>query len=241
GNFTNHSAFQTMVSMRNGNLGARLLNTNMVMWITNDDIYVSVRFTVWGEHGVAVNGVVGAVSYIRSTPPPPPPPTVSITTPASGAVFAAPANVTLQANATVTSGTVTNVEYFRGTTSLGRSGTTPFTVTANGLGTGAYALTAVATAAGVSSTSAVVNISVVSAVPVVLSSPAIGGGQFSFDYAASPGLRYVIERATAINMTGVLDWTKLMTNTALSNPSHFSDSFTANGSRFYRVGQLPNP
>src|SRR5215831_13895589 len=38
GNFTNHTAFQTMESMRNGNLGALLLSTNVVMWLTNDDI-----------------------------------------------------------------------------------------------------------------------------------------------------------------------------------------------------------
>jgi len=29
-------------------LGALILNQPMVMWITNDDIFVSVRFTVWG-------------------------------------------------------------------------------------------------------------------------------------------------------------------------------------------------
>ncbi len=42
------------------------------------------------------------------------PPTVTITNPASGTVFAAPASVTIQASASDSDGTVTNVQFLVG-------------------------------------------------------------------------------------------------------------------------------
>ncbi|MEY2409355.1 MAG: chitinase [Verrucomicrobiota bacterium] len=238
GTFGSHTVFQTMESMRNGNLGARILNQPMVMWITNanDDIFVAVTFTVWGEHGIGG----GSVSYNRSTPPPPTP-TVSMTSPAAGAVFAAPANVSLTANATVSAGTVTNVSYFAGASLLGRASVSPFSVTASNLPAGSYLLTAVATAAGISRTSAVVNISVVSPVAVSLSSPAVNNGVFHFNYTADAGLRYVIQRASSVGGQNLFDWTSVATNVAPGNLVSYSETLTTNRSRFFRVGRLPNP
>src|SRR6476660_7235120 len=186
GNFTNHTAFQTMFSMRNGNLGVLLLSTNLVMWITNDDIFVSVKFTVWGEHGTPnpTNGVIGCFAYTRSTAPAVAP-TVAITNPAANTVFAAPANVKLGASASVSGGTVTNVSFFNSTTPLGSVPSSPFNLTVSNLAAGSYALTAVATAAGLSATSSVVNITVVTPVAVNLTSPQITGGSFSFNYSAN--------------------------------------------------------
>jgi hypothetical protein len=236
GTFESHTAFQTMGSMRNGDLSTVLLNKPMVMWITNDDIFVSIMFTTWG-HSLAG---AGAVAYTRSTPPTAVPPTVSITNPAPGTVFAAPANVSLRANATVSGGTVTNVEYFAGTTSLGRATVSPFSVTGNLPNPGSYSLKAVATAGGVSATSAVVNITVVAAAVVSLTPPTLSGGIFGFDYNVDPGLRYVVERATSLGGAGLPDWVSLTTNVPSSSPAHFSEAVT-NSARFYRVGRLPNP
>jgi hypothetical protein len=166
--------YQSMGSMRNtagGNLSAVLLNKDMVLHLINEDIYLSIKFTAWGRFGS------GTVAYTRSTAGTvtPPSPTVSITTPANGATFTAPADVPITADATVSSGTVTNVSFFSGTTLLGSVQTSPFNFTATGLQAGAYSLTAVATAAGISSTSAVVAITVSAAtlpVPTVsISSP----------------------------------------------------------------------
>jgi hypothetical protein len=88
------------------------------------------------------------------------PPTVTITNPVNGAVFTAPANVTIKADANDSDGTVTNVSFFDGTTLLGKTNSSPFMVTAN-LAVGSHPLTAVATDnGGLSTTSSVVNITV---------------------------------------------------------------------------------
>jgi hypothetical protein len=151
--------YQSMGSLRTtagGDLSAKLLNQNMVVHLINEDIYFSIKFTTWGRFGS------GTVAYTRSTAGAvtPPSPTVSITSPANAAVFTAPADVAISANATVSSGTVTNVSFFEGTTLLGSVEAAPFNFTATGLQAGSYSLTAVAKAAGISSTSAVVAITV---------------------------------------------------------------------------------
>jgi glucose/arabinose dehydrogenase/plastocyanin len=87
-------------------------------------------------------------------------PTVNITAPTNGASFTAPAIVPITASAGDTDGNVTNVSFFDGTTFLGGTNNTPYTVTAN-LAIGSHALTAIATdSGGLSTTSSVVNVSV---------------------------------------------------------------------------------
>jgi archaellin len=74
-NFTKLS-YQSLESIRiaaNGDLAGRILNQQMVMHLTNEDIYLSVRFTAWGQHGA------GGFAYTRSTPVMSVQPTVSIT------------------------------------------------------------------------------------------------------------------------------------------------------------------
>ena len=142
-----------------GNHPPGFVGTTFVVHLINEDIYLSLTLTDWEGQGGSGAKIF---SYDRSTPAaaPPPTPTVNITTPVSGAVFAAPANVNITANATVSSGTVTNVQFFTNGISFKSVLAAPFTVTANNLAAGTYALKAVATAAGISATSAVVNITV---------------------------------------------------------------------------------
>jgi chitinase len=88
------------------------------------------------------------------------PPTVQVTAPTSGASYAAGANVAVSANAADSDGTIAQVEFFRGTTSLGVDTTQPYGVTWSNATAGSYTLTAVArdnlgattTSAGVSVT-----------------------------------------------------------------------------------------
>src|ERR1039457_3994815 len=94
--------------------------------------------------------------------------------PDGSAVFAAPANVNIGADASVSGGTVDSVQFFANGVSAGSVLTSPFHLTANNLAAGAYALTAVATAAGISAISAVVNITVVPAPTVSITNPASG-------------------------------------------------------------------
>ena len=73
------------------------------------------------------------------------PPTVSLTAPAPSAVFAAPATITLTANAADADGTIVKVEFYQGTTLLGQDLTAPYTYTWTSVPGEAYSLTAKAT------------------------------------------------------------------------------------------------
>ena len=73
------------------------------------------------------------------------PPTIALTSPAAGAVFAAPATVALAADASDSDGTVAKVEFFRGSMKLGESTTTPYQFSAADLPAGSYIFTARAT------------------------------------------------------------------------------------------------
>ncbi|MFA5344614.1 MAG: Ig-like domain-containing protein, partial [Kiritimatiellia bacterium] len=70
------------------------------------------------------------------------PPVVSLTGPANGAGFSAPANITLTANASDADGTVSRVEFYAGVTKLGQSTVVPYSLTWNNVPAGDYSLTA---------------------------------------------------------------------------------------------------
>jgi len=92
-----------------GNRPPNDVGTTYVVHLVTEDIYLQLTLTAWGGGGG--NGQT-SFSYTRTTPAPAPPtPTVSITDPTNGSSFAAPADVTLTADAAVSTGTVTNVEF----------------------------------------------------------------------------------------------------------------------------------
>jgi len=91
------------------------------------------------------------------------PPTVSITSPTNGASFNGPTNLVVTATATDTGGSIAQVEFFNGATSLGVDTADPYSVSAT-FAVGTHVLTAVATDNQNSvGTSAPVTITVVSA------------------------------------------------------------------------------
>lgn len=71
-------------------------------------------------------------------------PTVSITSPATGATFAAPATITITANATDSDGSIAKVSFYQGAMLLGTATVAPYTVTWPNVMGGSYSLTAVA-------------------------------------------------------------------------------------------------
>ncbi len=86
-------------------------------------------------------------------------PTVAITQPTNNAIFTN-GSISLAATASVTGSTITQVEFFDGSNSLGIDMTTPYSITAN-LAAGSHSLTAKATAGnGSSAISAGVNVTV---------------------------------------------------------------------------------
>jgi hypothetical protein len=107
------------------------------------------------------------------------PPSISVSAPASGASFTAPANIPMQAVASDSDGRVARVEFYRGTTLIGADSTAPYAVTWTGAPAGTYTLTARAfDDDGASRTSAGVSFSVRSAqnqLPTVsVTSPSTG-------------------------------------------------------------------
>jgi hypothetical protein len=106
-------------------------------------------------------------------------PTATLTAPAAGATFDAPATVNLTADATDTDGTISKVEFFRGAVKLGEDLASPYEFAWTNVLTGSYALTAVATDnLGGVTTSTAVNITVTNldnvAPAVSLTAPANG-------------------------------------------------------------------
>lgn len=88
-------------------------------------------------------------------------PTVSITTPSSGAGFAAPATIGIQASASDTDGTVARVEFYSGSTLIRTDTTSPYTASWASVPAGSYTLTARAyDNAGASRTSSGINVTV---------------------------------------------------------------------------------
>jgi hypothetical protein len=95
-------------------------------------------------------------------------PTVAITSPADGAVFGSPVNITITTAATDSVG-INRVAFYQGTTLLGQSTTAPYRYTWNNVAAGSYTLRAVVTdPIGLTATSAPVSITLTAAPSVVL-------------------------------------------------------------------------
>jgi plastocyanin len=188
--------------------------------------YCSVHFNV---------GMTGAVIVAAANLPP----AVSITNPASGTVFAAPANVTIQASASDSDGTVTNVQFLVGASVLTNKATAPFSAVTNNLAAGNYTLFAIASDNSGATATNQVAISVVTPVSVLLSAPQpVLPGKFRFSYTANAGLSYIVQSSTNLLSP---NWTTLVTNTAASGSINFTDINATFNPGFYRVGRLPNP
>jgi hypothetical protein len=180
-------------------------------------------------------GMTGQVVVIGANMPP----GLAITNPLNGAVFAAPANVTIQAGVTNGTAPVTNVQFFAGNTLLASENTGPFSTTANSLAAGNYALSAIAQDTNGLAATNTVNISVVTPVAITLTGAEMpSSANFQFTYSANVGLSYVVNRATDL-VAG--NWVPIATNIAASNPTNFVDMNATNNPAFYRVGLLPNP
>jgi len=122
-------------------------------------------------------------------------PTVALTSPANNATYSAGATITVAANAADSDGTVTQVQFFRGTTSLGIDTSSPYSVSWTNAAAGGYAVKAVATDnAGATGTSALANITVnpvttpdttAPSVPAGLSAPSVTSSSVTLTWTAS--------------------------------------------------------
>ncbi len=154
-------------------------------------------------------------------------PTVSVTAPANNASFAAPATVTINANAADSDGSITKVEFYQGTILLGSDTTAPYSFIWSNVTIGNYQITAVATDnLGAKTTSAITNISVTN-LPAGWRNQDIG----------NPALRGSANFATGIftlSSSGADIWD-------YSDSFHFAwQSFTGDGQITARVVSLDN-
>lgn len=128
-------------------------------------------------------------------------PTVSLTAPASGATYTAPASITLSASASDRDG-IASVEFYAGATLVGTSVTAPYAVTWSAVPAGSYSLTARATDnLGGSAMSAAVPITVKASPADLIRSPANGAALYG----------------TAVTVSGVFDGDPRTTSILVDN------------------------
>lgn len=130
-----------------------------------------------------------------------PAPSVTLTSPANGATFTAPASIALAASASAPGDSITRVEFFQGTTMLGQDLTAPYTFNWSNVAAGSYSLTAkVIAGSGASAVSAPASVSVQSA-GCSVSTPA---NIYNQSFAAQSGTFTVIADATPRAVNGTL-------------------------------------
>lgn len=106
-------------------------------------------------------------------------PTVSLTAPAAGSTFSAPATITLSATAKASSGTIAKIEFYQGSSLLGTAAAAPYNFVWTGVTAGTYALTAKAIdSTGAAKTSSAVSITVTGP-KLLISAPAAGSSIYA--------------------------------------------------------------
>lgn len=183
-------------------------------------------------------GMTGSVSVQAA--PTNAPPSVAITSPTNGTVLSAPWTGAIRANASDTDDSVSRVQFFAGTSSLGIVSNPPASLSlqVTNLAAGSYTLKAVATdSRGATNTSAGISIQVLTPAAIEISaarrpSPT----SFQFLYTATPGLSYVVERAA-----GLPTLTAISTNVATTNHVSYTDNNATSEVNFYSVKLQPNP
>jgi Glycosyl hydrolase family 48/Cellulose binding domain/Bacterial Ig domain len=155
------------------------------------------------------NPTVFALNGVNCTGPHQPP-TVSITSPAPGAAFTAPATIGLTASASAQSGsTITQVAYFDGTTQIGSATTSPYSFTWQNVAAGDHNVTAVATdSAGATGTSAPLGIHVAASPSVLVSATTLavqagGTATFGVSLSSAPSANVTVTVARSSGDTDV--------------------------------------
>ena len=136
--------------------------------------YSLTAVAVDNDGATATSAAVG----IRVDPGANQPPTVSLTAPANGATYTAPATVSLTASATDPDGTIARVEFYNGGALLNTDATAPYAFTWSSVPPGSYAIRAIAydnSAASATSVTATITVTAANQPPAVtLTAPANG-------------------------------------------------------------------
>jgi hypothetical protein len=169
------------------------------------------------------------------------PPAVAITSPTNGASFTAPATITIQAAASDSDGSVTNLQFFDGATSLGNVSSSSYNLLVS-LAVGSHALTAVASDnLGATTTSLAVTVTVTTNSPPTVTAIVISGatklpdGSFQLAFTNAPGASFTVLTTTNFALP-VDEWTSAGAAVETS-PGHyqFTDATPNSPQGFYRV------
>jgi hypothetical protein len=165
------SVTQVVFYAGTSNLGVDTTSPYSVVWNNVKAGAYSLTVRIGDNSGQFVTSSVVSITVTNNRP------SVSITSPTNNATFLAPASITINANASDTDGTVTQVVFYAGTSNLGADAASPYSIAWLNVGSGSYALTARAfDNNGGISTSTVINVSVTAnAAPTTsITSPANG-------------------------------------------------------------------
>jgi len=170
-------------------------------------------------------------------------PVVTISSPSNGTPFFAPASFIIQAVAADSDGSVTQLQLFRGTGSIGVSTNSPLSSSVSALAMGSYTFMAIATDnLGARTTSSVVNVSV-SAPPMIGSGSAqkLADGRFQFRISGgSAGQTCIIDACEALPNWAPIFTTNFPNTTCEGCPYiDFVDQPNALNRRFYRSRVFP--
>jgi plastocyanin len=160
-------------------------------------------------------------------------PTVLITNPVNNASFTAPATFKIEAQATDSDGSVSQVQFTGPGGSSITDTTTPFNTTAVDVAAGNYTITAVATDNnGGKDTNSITIVVRNPPSPVTLATPAIGSTNIAFSFLSESGRTYTVEFKSQVDAAL---WQTLTSFVANGTNATVSDTNT-NAQRFYRVG-----
>jgi len=162
-------------------------------------------------------------------------PAISISSPSDNESFAAPANITVAADASDSDGTVARAEFFSGATKLGEATSAPFSLIWSNVAAGSYTLTAKATDnQNASTVSNPVSVTVTNAASasVTLINPSIDGGSFQFSFPTRVSASYAVEFTDSLSP---ITWQTLTNLAGNGSPAAIHDSNAAGTERYYRV------
>jgi hypothetical protein len=197
------------------------VTVNSLSWNANvaagATVVPAANFTYSGTNAApTVFTVNGTVCNGAHTPP-----AVTLTSPAAGASYTAPASVPMAATASASDGaTITKVEFYSGTTLACTATASPFTCTWSGVAAGSYSITAKAyDSQGATSTSAPAGITVASTPSVTVNPATLSVGQ-----GATGTLAVSLSSAPTANVT--VTTARTSGNTGLSVTAGGSLTFT---------------
>lgn len=163
------------------------------------------------------------------------PPSVTITNPATNAVFSAPASFLFAADASDPDADgVSDVEFYVGTNLVDDVFSSPFATTVTNLTAGTYQLTAIAyDNAGATATNSIT----IYVGGITLITPRVVAGRFLFSASGlTPGKTNVLQTSTDLITSGA-NWVPLATNVATAGNMSFTNA--AMRRVFFRLIQLP--